>query len=181
MGRDGGCHQVSGGFVVEALAGQAAPGPEVEREPDQRPRPLRSPAADAEGGGQVVDELVSAAGPGSGSPLAMVELRQMGGALARRSPGAGARATLPGSLAILSLGVAGDEASAATARTYLESVERAVLPYRTGDYPKFVMEPADASSFFDADTWARLRQAKALYDPSDLFKGNHHIPPAELS
>ncbi len=79
----------------------------------------------------------------------MVELRQMGGALARRSPGAGARATLPGSLAMLSLGVVEDEASAATARTYLESVERAVLPYRTGDYPNFVMEPADASSFFD--------------------------------
>src|ERR687896_1615797 len=126
-----------------------------------------------------VDELVSAAGPGSGSPLAMVELRHMGGALARRSAGAGARATLPGSLAMLSLGVAEDETSAATARTYLESVERAVLPYRTGDYPNFVMEPADASSFFDTETWARLRQVKTLYEPSDLFKGNHHIPPAE--
>jgi hypothetical protein len=126
-----------------------------------------------------VDELVSVAGPGSGSPLAMVELRQMGGALARPSPGAGARATLPGSVAMLSLGVAEDDDSAATARTYLESVERAVLPYRTGDYPNFVMEPTDASRFFDADTWARLRQVKALYDPSDLFKGNHHIPPAD--
>jgi hypothetical protein len=103
----------------------------------------------------------------------------MGGALARRSPGAGARATLPGSIAMLSLGVPEDEASAATARTYLESVDRAVLPYHTGDYPNFVMEPADASSFFDADTWTRLREAKALYDPNDLFEGNHHIPPAE--
>jgi FAD/FMN-containing dehydrogenase len=128
-----------------------------------------------------VDDLVSAAGPGSGSPLAMVELRHMGGALGRRSPEAGARATLPGSIAMLSLGVPEDDASAATAKTYLESVERAVLPYRTGDYPNFVMEPTDASAFFDADTWARLRQVKALYDPSDLFKGNHHIPPAEPS
>jgi FAD binding domain len=126
-----------------------------------------------------VAELVSVAGPGSGSPLAMVELRHMGGALARRSPGAGARATLPGSLAMLSLGVAEDETSAATARTYLDSVERAVLPYRAGDYPNFVMEPTDASRFFDPDTWARLRQVKGLYDPSDLFKGNHHIPPAD--
>ena len=33
----------------------------------------------------------------------------------------------------------------------------------------------DASAFFDADTWERLRQVKALYDPQDLFKGNHHI------
>jgi FAD/FMN-containing dehydrogenase len=126
-----------------------------------------------------VDELVSAVGPGSGSPLAMVELRHMGGALARRSPGAGARATLPGSLAMLSLGVVEDEASTATAKTYLESVDRAVLPYRTGDYPNFVMEPTDASGFFDADTWARLRLVKALYDPSELFMGNHYIPPAD--
>jgi FAD/FMN-containing dehydrogenase len=124
-----------------------------------------------------VDALLSAAGPGSGSPLAMVELRHMGGALARRSPGAGARATLPGSVAILSLGVAEDEAAATTATAYLDAVDRAVLPYRVGDYPNLVMKPADASSFFDADTWARLRHVKALYDPSDLFKGNHHIPP----
>jgi hypothetical protein len=82
---------------------------------------------------------------------------------------------------MLSLGVAEDEASAATARTYLESVDRAVLSYRTGDYPNFVMQPADTSRFFDADTWTRLRQVKASYDPSDLFKGNHPIPPAEPS
>jgi hypothetical protein len=44
-----------------------------------------------------------------------------------------------------------------------------------------VEAPSDASGFFDPDTWARLRMVKALYDPSDLFKGNHHIPPAEAS
>ena len=128
-----------------------------------------------------VDDLVAAAGPGSGSPLALVELRLMGGALERRSPGAGARATLPGRFSMLALGVHEDDASAATARTYLDSVERALLPYRSGFYPNFVEAPSDASGFFDPDTWARLRQVKALYDPSDLFKGNHHIPPAEAS
>jgi FAD binding domain-containing protein len=126
-----------------------------------------------------VDDLVAAVGPGSGSPLAMVELRHMGGALAHRPAAAGARATLPGSLAMLSLGVAEDEAAAATAETYLDSVDRAVGPYRAGDYPNFVMEPTDASGFFDADTWERLRRAKGIYDPGDMFKGNHHIPPAE--
>ncbi len=103
----------------------------------------------------------------------------MGGALARRASGAGARATLPGTIAMLSLGVVEDETSAAVARTYLDSVDRAVLPHRAGDYPNFVMEPTDASAFFDTDTWARLRRVKALYDPGDLFKGNHHIPPAD--
>jgi FAD/FMN-containing dehydrogenase len=125
-----------------------------------------------------VDELVTAVGPGSGSNLALVELRQLGGALGRHAPGAGARATLPGALSLLALGVPEDEASDATVRAYLGSLDRAVDPYRIGDYANFVMEPTDASRFFDADTWARLREVKALYDPIDLFKGNHHIPPA---
>jgi hypothetical protein len=33
-------------------------------------------------------------------------------------------------------------------------------------------------TFFDSETWARLRAAKADYDPADMFVGNHHIPPA---
>jgi hypothetical protein len=126
-----------------------------------------------------VDELVAAVGPESGSPLAMVELRQLGGALARPSDGAGARATLPGTLSLVALGVPQDEASDEAVRTYLGALDRVVLPYRVGDYANFVMEPTDASRFFDAETWARLRQVKAQYDPTDLFKGNHHIPPAD--
>jgi FAD/FMN-containing dehydrogenase len=125
-----------------------------------------------------VDSLVAAAGPGSGSPLVMVELRHMGGALARRTPDAGARATLPGTIAMFSLGVPQDDESGVLNRAYLDSIDRAVLPYRSGDYPNFVERPADASAFFDEDTWARLRLVKALYDPHDVFKGNHHIPPA---
>ena len=126
-----------------------------------------------------VDELVASVGPESGSNLAMVELRQLGGALGRETPGAGARATLPGTVSLIALGVPEDEASEATARTYLEALDRAAGPYRVGDYANFVMEPTDASRFFDRETWARLRRVKALYDPSDLFKGNHHIPPGD--
>ena len=129
--------------------------------------------------GAGVDELVAAVGPESGTNLALVELRQLGGAFGRETPGAGARATLPGALSLIALGVPEDEASEAAARGYLQALDRAVEPYRVGDYANFVMEPTDTSRFFDADTWARLRQVKALYDPSDLFRGNHHIPPAD--
>jgi hypothetical protein len=125
-----------------------------------------------------LDELLAAAGPGSGSPLAMVQLRHMGGALAREAPDAGARATLPGSVCLVALGLVTDNESASTTSSYLEAVKDAVRTYRAGDYPNFVEEPTDASAFFDADTWERLRRVKALYDPEDIFKGNHHIPPA---
>jgi FAD/FMN-containing dehydrogenase len=126
-----------------------------------------------------MDELLALAGPGSGSPLAMFQLRQMGGALARRSPGAGARATLPGRFSLFSLGVPMDEESGMSIRSSLDSIDRVAAPHGVGYYPNFVEHEADASAFFDAETWARLREVKAAYDPADLFKGNHHIPPAE--
>jgi hypothetical protein len=128
-----------------------------------------------------IDDLVAAAGPGSGSPLAMVQLRHMGGALARREPGAGARATLPGDVSLFALGVPEDEESAASVAASLAAVEGSLRPYRVGAYPNFVEEPADARGFFDPETWDRLREIKAAYDPGDMFKGNHYVPPADSS
>lgn len=125
-----------------------------------------------------IDDLV-AAGAQPGSPLGLLQLRHLGGALARKAPGAGARAALPGEVQMFALGVAGDDATAAAVRTTLEAVDQALRPYHAGYYPNFVEEPADASEFFDAETWTRLREAKSLYDPDDLFKGNHHIPPID--
>jgi FAD/FMN-containing dehydrogenase len=127
-----------------------------------------------------IDALLEAAGPGSaaGTALTVMQLRHMGGALGRRAPGAGARATLPGSICLANIAVIMDEAAAPAVDAALAAVEHAVLPYRVGDYPNFVEERADASRFFDADTWRRLRAVKALYDPAELFRANHEIPPA---
>jgi hypothetical protein len=108
----------------------------------------------------------------------MLQLRHMGGALARETPGAGARATLPGEICMVTPGVVPDEQAHSEVRAALADVEAAVMPHRTGYYANLVEEPTDASTFFDAQTWTRLREVKALYDPQDLFKGNHHVPPA---
>jgi hypothetical protein len=51
---------------------------------------------------------------------------------------------------MFALGVVVDEASQAVIGRSLADVERALRPYRVGDYPNFVEEPADASAFFDA-------------------------------
>ncbi|WP_217914988.1 FAD-binding oxidoreductase [Miltoncostaea marina] len=124
-----------------------------------------------------IEELTRIAGPGSA--LTLLQLRHMGGALARREPGAGARATLPGRIALFGLGIVPHPGAEEPVAAELTQVAAAVAPHHVGDYPNFVEEPADASAFFDPATWARLREVKALYDPHDLFRGNHHIPPAE--
>jgi FAD/FMN-containing dehydrogenase len=128
-----------------------------------------------------IDALVDVVGPASGAAITLVQIRHLGGALGRRAPGAGARATLPGELSLFSLGVAPDAESARAVGATLSAIKEAMAPYRVGDYPNFVEDPADTSTFFDAQTWLSLREVKALYDPSDLFKANHPIPPsAEL-
>lgn len=80
---------------------------------------------------------------------------------------------------MFSLGVPVDPDSAAAISRRLEQVGSVLAPFRCGDYPNFVEEPTDASSFFAPEIWKRLRRAKAAYDPDDRFKGNHHIPPAD--
>jgi FAD/FMN-containing dehydrogenase len=129
---------------------------------------------------EALDALLEVTGPDgvAGTSVALFQLRHMGGALARRAPGAGARATLPGEVVLFALGVPMDEDSAATLTAALAALHTASAPYDAGDYPNFVEEPANVRGFFDEETWARLQAAKAAYDPRDMFRANHHIAPA---
>jgi hypothetical protein len=118
-----------------------------------------------------VDAILAAAGPdsGRGETLTMLQFRQLGGALAREAPGAGARATLPGAFNMFALGAVLTEGADGDVRAAIADVEAALRPHVVGHYPNFVEEPADASAFFTPEAWARLRE---------VFAGNHHIPPA---
>ena len=130
--------------------------------------------------GDTIDELLAVAGPasGRGPTVSLLQLRQMGGALGRAKPGAGARATLPGDISMFALGAVFDEQMGEAVDAALRDVDGVMRPHRAGYYPNFVEEPADASAFFDPATWARLRAIKAAWDPAQMFVGNHYIPPA---
>jgi FAD/FMN-containing dehydrogenase len=127
-----------------------------------------------------IDELMAKVGPdsGRGPTVTILQMRHMGGALARETPGAGARATLPGEVCVMALGAVFDEAGDVAVRDALADIDAIVRPYRAGEYANFVETPSDASGFFPRDVWARLREVKRRYDPADLFAGNHHVPPA---
>jgi hypothetical protein len=129
---------------------------------------------------ETIDELMAKVGPGSGRgpTVTILQFRHMGGALARETPGAGARATLPGEVAMLALGAVFDEAGDVAVREALADIDAVLRPHHAGLYPNFVEEAADASTFFEPAVWERLRAVKTLYDPADLFAGNHHVPAA---
>jgi FAD/FMN-containing dehydrogenase len=125
---------------------------------------------------EAIDEFVAAVDMRPGAPLAIAQLRHMGGALGRPPSGAGAVATLPGELCVLGVGVVTDEASSRAVDAALEGVTASLADHRVGYYANFVEEPADARRFFDESTWARLRRVKRAYDPTDMIRGNHPIP-----
>jgi FAD/FMN-containing dehydrogenase len=126
--------------------------------------------------GEAVDKLIEVGGAGSGSPLLMIEIRHLGGALARAEPHHGAAAAMDGEYILFALGgvMSPDDAPVMTAA--VDRVAEVMEPWRSGWYPNFVERPFDMSGAFDAATWRRLQEVKARYDPDAIFRGNHEIP-----
>jgi FAD/FMN-containing dehydrogenase len=123
-----------------------------------------------------IDELVAVAGAESGSTLLSVELRQLGGALARSAPEHGAIGALAGEYAYFGVGIAPAPPVAAANRAQLDRVAAALAPYDAGrGYSNFEEQNGGADRFFDDETHARLRAVKAEVDPERLFQANHEI------
>src|SRR3954453_11681089 len=123
-----------------------------------------------------IDALMEVAGPGSGSALEIVELRQFGGALMRKLPGHGAVAGIDGQFVLFALGLVFDAEMGALKRAHTERVRAALAPFcGGGQYLNFAEEPVDLALSFDTDTWARLVAVKARLDPENLLQANHAI------
>jgi FAD/FMN-containing dehydrogenase len=125
-----------------------------------------------------IDAFVAAAGPGSGSTVISAEIRHAGGALGRGGDGHGALDRLPGEFLYFGVGMVADEASAAILNDDLHRIADSLRPYRSGSYLNFEEGAVDTAAFYPEATYDRLRALKAQYDPEDLFRANHPIPPA---
>ena len=138
-------------------------------------------------GGQLLDELPSAAidaivetaGPGSGSPLLSLEVRQLGGALSDAPPNAGALATLDHAFLTLGVGMLMAPGMAPAINGQLDVVADALAPWDSGvKFVNFVDVPIDVRTCYPPETCERLQEVKRRYDPDDLFRANHPIPSA---
>jgi FAD/FMN-containing dehydrogenase len=121
-----------------------------------------------------IDAFVEAAD--AGPALVMAELRALGGALGRRAPGAGVRATLDGDYLMFALGAVFDPEAYDETAAQAERVSQAIAPWDAGiHYLNFEEDEADARRFYDADSWRMLRALRTHWDPNGVLLANHEI------
>ena len=120
-----------------------------------------------------MDALVATAGQGSGSDLLFVELRQLGGALSRPAPRAGALDRMDGSVLVLCVGL-NQGAGWAAVREDANHVTDALQPWATESaYLLMADADVDEQRGWPASSWQRLLDIRAAADPHGLFLSPH--------
>jgi FAD/FMN-containing dehydrogenase len=122
-----------------------------------------------------IDDLLAAAGPGSGSTLTSVEIRHGGGALSRQPADGGALSSLPGNFNMFAVGSTMDPAAVAPTRERLGQLHDALVRHEAGRYLSFCEEPTEFETAFSDEACERLRAARRKYDPDGLFQANQEL------
>jgi hypothetical protein len=136
---------------------------------------------------EAITKLVEVAGVESESPLIMLELRQLGGALAR--PPADLSPTGRRDSRFIMFGIGMSTTPEATPEVaqrlqeHLGYVAEEMRPYETGaTYVNFLVlgdwNPERTRASYSPEDWERLVELKDRYDPNNFFRFNRNIPPS---
>ncbi|GAA0460933.1 FAD-linked oxidase [Paractinoplanes deccanensis] len=127
------------------------------------------------------EALLAAAGPGVDTPALMVEIRQLGGALARdpEIPNAVGHRGAPFQLFAGAVGAPGTHDAF---RPALRELAGAFEPWATGHQQinfltGYDVTPEAVARAYPPATYQRLAAVKRAYDPRNMFRVNHNIPP----
>ena len=114
------------------------------------------------------------------SPMAMVQLRILGGAMARVDADATAFAHRGARVMFIILTLFEDPAEWSTHEAWTEAFFDAVRPAASGVYVNFLEAEGEERirEAYPEATYARLATVKRRYDPDNLFRLNQNIRPA---
>jgi FAD/FMN-containing dehydrogenase len=126
-----------------------------------------------------IDALVGLTGPDTGTLLASVEVRHLGGALARPAQGGGAQPGIDANYLVTAVGATPTPDLAAAVRAQVQAVKDALAPWRASyDYYNSEDTPAPASAVLPPASYRRLQKIKAAYDPGQAIITAHPVEPA---
>ncbi len=116
-------------------------------------------------------EFVRVVGEGSGSPLVVAGLRQLGGACSVPDPAGGALTHLAARFAYSGAGVPDSPATAAAIRSHCATVRAALSPWDTGrTAPTFVENLEQPQGHLSPDQVLAIDQVRDRVDPSGRFR-----------
>jgi FAD/FMN-containing dehydrogenase len=125
---------------------------------------------------EAIDAFYEAAGPESGSPLLLAELRHLGGALARPDEDGGALNKLDGEFVMFGIGMLMDPAMKDPIAGQLDRMSDAMDPWAAeGGYYNYAERACDVDAILPEATCRRLAQVKRSWDPDDLIRANHSV------
>jgi len=120
--------------------------------------------------------FVDVAGPESGAPLLLAELRHLGGALARPAENGGALDKLDGQFVALGAGLLMDPALREPIAGSLDRLADALDPWAAaGGFFNYAERPGEVDAIMPAETCRRLAEVKRRWDPDDLILANHSV------
>jgi hypothetical protein len=133
---------------------------------------------------EAIETLVKVAGADSGSPLIILELRQLGGALTRTADRLSTMGKGDSRFIMNAIGPAFTPEMAEGVAAYLAHVAEATRPFQTGDTYVNFMELDGASAervraAYTPEDWERLVALKDRYDPHNVFRFNRNIAPSK--
>lgn len=124
-------------------------------------------------GPETIDAIVSATRPGT--HITAVEIRHLGGALARRAPGSGAVPAVSEPYLVFGLWIPVNEAAALQVLADLQGLETALGEHVTPRTFFNFLGHGSLDRVFDAPTRTRLQAVKRAYDPAGTIRSNRPV------
>jgi hypothetical protein len=128
-----------------------------------------------------LEAFVDLAGPDSGSPLLLTEMRKLGGALARPAENSGALNKLDADYVMYSVGMPMTPELGEAIPAYLDKIGETMRPFGAdGGYFNFAEAPCDVDAIMPADVCDRLRAVKREWDPEGRIVANHAVAAGDV-
>jgi FAD/FMN-containing dehydrogenase len=111
--------------------------------------------------------------------MRVAQLRVLGGAMARVPADATAYAHRTAKIMVNTAALYGPPEEGPVHEEWVTNFAAALKQGDDGAYVNFLSNEGDVRAAYPGRTWDRLRAIKRQYDPTNLFRLNHNIPPAQ--